>query len=141
MRRRGRSSRELAYVTQSWKASLNRVPITLPPSASRVSETLRAQLAYILVNDLGTEIHPGPRSYARSWIRDGSMIGAALLRLGHPEAVRDFLELYVQYQFPNGMVPCCFDARGADPVPENDSHGRSSTRSPITSATRATPPS
>ena len=23
----------------------------------------------------------------------------------------------------NGKVPCCVDARGADPVPENDSHG------------------
>ena len=27
------------------------------------------------------------------------------------------------YQFKNGKVPCCVDARGADPVPENDSHG------------------
>ena len=51
------------------------------------------------------------------------MIGAALLRLGHPEQVRDFLEWYAPFQFPNGKVPCCVDARGADPVPENDSHG------------------
>ena len=51
------------------------------------------------------------------------MIGAALLRLGHPEQVRAFLEWYAPYQFPNGKVPCCVDARGADPVPENDSHG------------------
>ncbi|KRG61082.1 coagulation factor 5/8 type domain-containing protein, partial [Stenotrophomonas humi] len=27
------------------------------------------------------------------------------------------------YQFESGMVPCCVDARGSDPVPENDSHG------------------
>ena len=27
------------------------------------------------------------------------------------------------YVFDNGKVPCCVDARGADPVPENDSHG------------------
>ncbi|HWA15881.1 MAG TPA: hypothetical protein VG817_05585, partial [Gemmatimonadales bacterium] len=27
------------------------------------------------------------------------------------------------YQYPNGKVPCCVDARGADPVPEHDSHG------------------
>ena len=51
------------------------------------------------------------------------MISAALLRLGHPEQVRAFLEWYAPYQFPNGKVPCCVDARGADPVPENDSHG------------------
>ena len=114
---------QLAQVTRAWEKSLNRVTITLPPSASRVTETLRAQLAYILINDHGAQIHPGPRSYARSWIRDGSMIGAALLRLGHPEQVRAFLDWYAPFQFPNGKVPCCVDARGADPVPENDSHG------------------
>ena len=115
--------RKLATVTRTWAASLNRVRIELPPSASRITTTLRAQLAYILVNNHGAQIHPGARSYARSWIRDGSMIGAALLRLGHPEPVRAFLDWYAPYQFPNGKVPCCVDARGADPVPENDSHG------------------
>ncbi|MBK5187086.1 MAG: discoidin domain-containing protein [Gemmatimonadaceae bacterium] len=117
------AARTLARVTRTWDSTLNRASITLPRSASRVTETLRAQLAYILINDHGVQIHPGPRSYARSWIRDGSMIGAALLRLGHPEQVRAFLEWYAPYQFPNGKVPCCVDARGADPVPENDSHG------------------
>jgi hypothetical protein len=29
----------------------------------------------------------------------------------------------VQFQYPDGKVPCCVDSRGADPVPENDSHG------------------
>ncbi|MGH7621656.1 MAG: discoidin domain-containing protein, partial [Gemmatimonadaceae bacterium] len=117
------AERRLADVTRSWEESLNRVAVQLPPSASRIANTLRAQLAYILVNDHGARIDPGARSYARSWIRDGSMIGAALLRLGHPEEVRAFLEWYAPYQFPNGKVPCCVDARGADPVPENDSHG------------------
>ncbi|MEP7065588.1 MAG: discoidin domain-containing protein [Gemmatimonadota bacterium] len=117
------ATRVLEATARKWDSTLNRVSITLPASASRVTETLRAQLAYILINDHGPQIHPGSRSYARSWIRDGSMIGAALLRLGHPEEVRAFLEWYAPYQFPNGKVPCCVDARGADPVPENDSHG------------------
>ena len=30
---------------------------------------------------------------------------------------------YAPYQFASGKVPCCVDARGADPVPENDSQG------------------
>src|SRR3546814_4967875 len=30
---------------------------------------------------------------------------------------------YAPYQFDDGMVPCCVDDRGSDPVPENDSHG------------------
>ena len=117
------AGRVLAATTHAWDSTVNRVQISLPRSAARVTETLRAQLAYILINDHGPQIHPGARSYARSWIRDGSMIGAALLRLGHPEQVRAFLEWYAPYQFPNGKVPCCVDARGADPVPENDSHG------------------
>jgi hypothetical protein len=47
----------------------------------------------------------------------------AMLRLGHEDVGRDFLRWYAPYQFPSGKVPCCVDARGADPVPENDSHG------------------
>ena len=114
---------KLAMATGTWAEKLNRARIELPTSAARITNTLRAQLAYILVNDHGAQIHPGARSYARSWIRDGSMIGAALLRLGHPEQVQAFLDWYAPYQFPNGKVPCCVDGRGADPVPENDSHG------------------
>jgi len=37
--------------------------------------------------------------------------------------VRDYVDFYAPYQFDNGMVPCCVDDRGSDPVPENDSHG------------------
>ena len=62
---------------------------TLPPSAARRRPTRCARtLAYILINRDGAAIQPGSRSYARSWIRDGSMIVAALLRLGHADEVR-----------------------------------------------------
>jgi hypothetical protein len=47
----------------------------------------------------------------------------ALLRLGHPDAVRAYLEWFAPFQFADGKVPCCVDARGADPVPEHDSAG------------------
>ncbi|HMC20821.1 MAG TPA: coagulation factor 5/8 type domain-containing protein, partial [Thermoanaerobaculia bacterium] len=36
---------------------------------------------------------------------------------------KEYIEWYVRFQYPNGKVPCCVDSRGADPVPENDSHG------------------
>jgi hypothetical protein len=68
-------------------------------------------------------LRPGTRSYARSWIRDGTMIAEALLRLGHASAAADYLRWYAPHQFANGKIPCCIDARGADPVPENDSPG------------------
>jgi hypothetical protein len=47
-----------------------------------------------------------------------------LLRFGHHELVRDFLVWFARHQYPNGKVPCCVDRRGADPVPEHDSHGQ-----------------
>lgn len=104
-----------------WKNRLDRVTIQLPDSDA--VHALKAQLAYVLVNRDGPAIQPGTRSYARSWIRDGSLTSSALLRLGETDAVRDFLRWFAPNQYANGKVPCCVDHRGADPVPEHDSHG------------------
>jgi hypothetical protein len=116
-------SEQLEKAQSEWRAKLSRVTISLPPSASRYTETMRAQLADILINRDGPAIQPGSRSYSRSWIRDGSLTSTALLRLGHSSEVREFMEWYAGYQYDNGKVPCCVDEHGATPVPENDSHG------------------
>ncbi len=112
---------ELAAVEEKWREALGRVEIRVPVAA--YAETLRSNLAYILINRDGPGIQPGSRSYERSWIRDGALTSSALLRLGHDQAARDFLVWYAGHQFDDGKVPCCVDVRGADPVPENDSHG------------------
>ncbi|MDO8501874.1 MAG: hypothetical protein Q7S20_08515 [Gemmatimonadaceae bacterium] len=114
---------QLEAVESGWREKLGRVDIRLPSSASRFTSTIRANLAYILINRDGPAIQPGSRSYERSWIRDGALTSAALLRLGQYGEVRDFIDWYARFQFENGKIPCCVDARGADPVPENDSHG------------------
>ncbi|MEP6858675.1 MAG: discoidin domain-containing protein, partial [Gemmatimonadales bacterium] len=116
-------STQLEKTQSEWREKLSRVTISLPHSASRYTETMRTQLADILINRDGPAIQPGSRSYSRSWIRDGSLTSTALLRLGHAPEVRDFMEWYAQYQYANGKVPCCVDEHGATPVPENDSHG------------------
>lgn len=116
--------RRLSGSGKAWSERLDRVRILLPASAGDLAATMKANLAYILINREGAAIEPGARSYRRSWIRDGAMISAALLRLGQADAVKAFLEWYAPYQYPSGKVPCCVDARGADPVPENDSHGQ-----------------
>ena len=113
----------LEAAVREWEPLLNRVTIDLPPAAQSVEDALRSTLAYMLINRDGAAIEPGARSYRRSWIRDGAMIGAAFLRLGHPEPVRQFIEWYAPYQYDSGKVPCCVDSRGSDPVPEHDSHG------------------
>ena len=117
------ASAQLDSAKSAWRSSLGLVHIQLPRSASRIAESIRSNLAYILINRDGPAIQPGSRSYERSWIRDGSLTSAALLRLGHYREVKEFLEWYAPYQFENGKIPCCVDARGSDPVPENDSHG------------------
>jgi len=117
------ASAQLDSTRSAWRSELGHVQIQLPRFAERVGQSIRSNLAYILINRDGPAIQPGSRSYERSWIRDGSLTSAALLRLGHYKEVKDFLEWYAPYQFDNGKVPCCVDARGSDPVPENDSHG------------------
>ncbi|MGK2961131.1 MAG: discoidin domain-containing protein, partial [Gemmatimonadaceae bacterium] len=118
------TSSQQAEVEAIWREQLGRVEIVLPESASHFPRTVRANLAYILINRDGPAIQPGSRSYERSWIRDGSLTSAALLRLGQYREVREFIDWYAKFQFDNGKIPCCVDSRGADPVPENDSHGQ-----------------
>jgi hypothetical protein len=114
----------LASARASWHASLDRVGFRVPAAGQPVVATLRSSLAYMLLSREGPILRPGTRSYARAWIRDGAMIGEALLRLGHPEPAADFLRWYAPYQFSSGKVPCCVEAHGAVPVPEHDSHGQ-----------------
>ena len=113
----------VADARRLWRDALERTTIELPASASRVVNSLYVNLAYILVNRDHDGLQPGSRSYERSWIRDGSLEATALLRLGRADVARSFLEWYAGFQYPNGKVPCCVDSRGADPVPEHDSHG------------------
>jgi hypothetical protein len=112
-----------AAAAARWRAALGDVRITGPTVAQPALDTLRTALAHILATREGPALRPGSRSYARAWIRDGAMMSSALLRMGLDRPAVDFLEYYAPYQYPNGKVPCCVDARGADPVPENDSDG------------------
>jgi hypothetical protein len=94
------------------------------PAEPRLAKTIQAQLHYILINRDGKAIHPGSRSYERSWIRDGSLTSEALLRLDQYEVVKEFIEWYAKAIREDGYVPCCVSSAGADPVPEHDSHGQ-----------------
>ncbi|NUO78845.1 discoidin domain-containing protein [candidate division KSB1 bacterium] len=110
-------------VAKFWEEKTNTVDLHLPASAPPLANLVRSNLAYILINRDRAGIQPGSRSYERSWIRDGALTSAALLRFGIQKEVREFIDWYAQYQYPNGKIPCVVDTRGADPVPENDSHG------------------
>jgi hypothetical protein len=113
----------LAATADAWRAALARVELSLPPAAAAHEATLRAGLAQILVHRDGPRLQPGSRNYARSWIRDGAFESSALLAFGFGDEVAEYLRWYAGHQYPDGKVPCCIDARGADPTPEHDSDG------------------
>ena len=106
-----------------WRDVLGRVTVQVPPAKQAVADTLATAFAHILISRDGPMLKPGTRSYDRAWIRDGAMMSEALLRMGRPDVARAFADWYRPNLFASGKVPCCVDFRGADPVPENDSHG------------------
>ncbi|NTS66753.1 discoidin domain-containing protein [Sphingomonas sp. HHU CXW] len=115
--------RAVAHTAAYWHETLGNVTLQVPPAKQAVADTIRTALAHVLMSRDGAAFKPGTRSYDRSWIRDGAMMGDTLLRLGHVAPVRAFADWYGTRLFDNGKVPCCVDARGPDPVPENDSQG------------------
>lgn len=106
-----------------WREKLDRVDITVPADAQPIVDTLKSGVAQILISRDGPALQPGTRSYSRTWVRDGAMMLEGLLRTGHEDVASTFIHWYAPHQFSNGKVPCCVDARGSDPVPENDSQG------------------
>jgi hypothetical protein len=107
-----------------WDAAL---PVTQLTSGGWGADAVRAALtatAHVLVTRSGAALQPGPRRYTRSWIRDGTIMSAALLRAGRVAEVREFIRWYAPYQRADGFVPCCVDANGPDWLIEHDSHGQ-----------------
>ncbi len=114
---------QLDATLRQWRKRLGGIGIRLPPAAGKLGAALRTATAHILVNRSGPALQPGPRTYARSWIRDGAFMSSALLQLGFAPEVRDYVRWYAGFQYEDGKVPCCIDARGPDPTPEHDSPG------------------
>lgn len=110
-------------VASAWREKLNHVSLQLPAAQQALVDTTRSAQAQMLLSRDGPALQPGTRSYARTWIRDGAMMTEALLRTGHTNVAGEFVQWYAPHQFSTDKVPCCVDARGSDPVPENDSQG------------------
>jgi len=106
-----------------WSAEL---PVSQWTGNEAMMDTIHAALtatSHVLVTRSGPALQPGPRRYTRSWIRDGAMMGAALLRMGHTKEVREYIRWYAPHQRADGFVPCCVDREGVDWLVEHDSHG------------------
>ena len=114
---------QFAECVRQWESKLDRVEIDLPAAARDYADTWKTATAHILINRDGPALQPGPRRYTRSWVRDGAIMAAALLRMGCVEEALEFVRWYAPYQAPDGAVPCCVDRSGPDWLVEHDSHG------------------
>ncbi|MET0389694.1 MAG: discoidin domain-containing protein [Polyangiales bacterium] len=90
-------------VAKTWRERTSQVGIELPDHD--LTNMVRAQLAYILINQTGPAIQPGPRNYNRSFIRDGSMTAAVLMQMGLPKPAREYLRWFAEHAVhENGLV-------------------------------------
>ena len=90
-------------VAAQWQARLGRIGLSLPDGS--LVDMLRAQAAYMLINQSGHAMQPGPRNYNRSFIRDGAATAATLVRMGMPKTARDYLQWYAGHAVhENGLV-------------------------------------
>jgi len=86
-----------------WRQRFGDIGIALPDHS--LVDMLRAQGAYMLLNQTGPAMQPGPRNYNRSFIRDGAATASALLRMGQPQVARDYLRWYTDHAVhPDGLV-------------------------------------
>lgn len=92
-----------AQASADWQARLGQVGLRLPDPS--LVDMLRAQAAYMLINQTGPAMQPGPRNYNRSFIRDGMATSAVLLRMGEAKVARDYLAWYSEHGVhANGLV-------------------------------------
>ena len=108
---------------------------------------LRAQVAYMLINQTGPAMQPGPRNYNRSFIRDGSATAAVLLRMGQAKVARDYLSWYADHAVhENGLVSPILNEDGSvehaasAPTSSTTARASSSRWSPTSRATTAARP-
>jgi hypothetical protein len=86
-----------------WQARVAKVALTLPDHS--LVDMLHAQAAYMLINQSGPAMQPGPRNYNRSFIRDGAATAVALVRMGMARTARDYLKWYAAHAVhDNGLV-------------------------------------
>jgi hypothetical protein len=106
-----------------WKGILDRVEIDIPDQD--IVNTLKSNIAYIIAQKDSRALQPGSDNYDRSWMRDGAVMGAALLRTGYFTKVKDYLGWVASFQGEDGLIPPIIHSEGYvdDRFNEWDSQG------------------
>ena len=92
-------------VAHEWRKNLSSIKIQLPADEQRLVNIIRLNIAFIEINRDGVQLQPGSRNYKRSWIRDGSLMSAAMMHFGVMKPAKEFIEWYTQFVHPDGYVP------------------------------------
>ena len=96
-----------------WDKKLGKLTIDI--SQQEVVDVFKSNIIYLLINRDESLLQPGARNYERSWIRDGSVMAAALLRAGYFDEVRQYLDWVTTCQRPSGELPCILERNGQMP--------------------------
>lgn len=117
-------NRRLDLAIGRWRSAMAGLQVRGPADMMSAFEAAATAITHVLLCRDGAALQPGPRRYTRSWIRDGAIMSAALLRAGLVRAARSFVTWYAPFQHEDGFVPCCVDRDGVDALVEHDSHGQ-----------------
>src|SRR5207237_51256 len=98
-----------AQIARDWREKLDRVRIDIG-GAPELARTIRTSLAYTLIHRDGAALKPGSRSYDRAWIRDGALLGAMLLRLGHAAEAKAFHSCWDDFLAIKGLPDADFES-------------------------------
>ena len=86
-----------------WDGLLNQLTIDIPEP--RLIKVMKSNVGYVMVNRDAPWFKPGSRNYNHSWMRDGALTGVAMLRMGRPDLVKQFVESFFGFVGDNGWVP------------------------------------
>lgn len=116
------SADAVAEQQQGWHRLLRGADLHLV--ALHVQDAYYASLAYLLLDQDGGVLTPGPLSYHDLYVRDAAYMAEALLRAGLGDQVRPTLERLLAAQRPDGEFPPVVRADGSTSgQPEYDSQG------------------
>ena len=86
-----------------WEEKLNKVQVNIPDK--EMSDAVKTSLAYMLINKNGPMLQAGSGAYKKSWIRDACSASAAMMRMGHTEEVKEYIDWFTDHIKPDGKVP------------------------------------
>lgn len=99
----------LRQARQYWKKRLDAAKFDF--NQKKWQSVITSNLAYMLISKDDAALQPGSRCYENSWIRDGAIMSAALLRMGLNRPVRAYLLWIAGRQLPDGEIPCIVSAK------------------------------